>query len=407
MLTYLDPKRQPPGTMSGGSISFSNMTLDAEGNYLPEANNPTIKWIKVTYPEIWSEFQITGYSEGAIQADHDPETRTIIITSSSEGDGLEQGSNWSLYTQMLFGDVDQTSGDVTFLFSENADGSNPQELTDPITVYVQSPPNGDLQITSDLPFAINTTENVAVSVTNTAVTPIEGILLTLGASKFKSIDLPDGWEVQNPEAAIDSLQIVIRTATDDAVGLLAGETLNFTINVKHTFIPTETYWTTNVAQSRIEQQWQGGGQVLTEYHVIFPGGTIPGGGESPIIPISDEPDAEEIMVQWLNGWTPQLGFPISGDKPKTVTGEFITVDRTGGAREAMVLDRAEILIEVYSKDSRVNAKNMAFKIADRVPNLVSFARDVTGARVNSVVNLDDTQAQFHRYQIYVDMNHRR
>lgn len=119
------------------------------------------------------------------------------------------------------------------------------------------------------------------------------------------------------------------------------------------------------------------------------------------------PDVEELVIQWLTT-IPELGaFGVAGDKPTNGATQFVTVDRTGGAREAMVLDRAEILIEVYSKESRVVAKNTAGLIADRIQSLVDSSEDITGARINSVVNLDDVLGGFHRYQIYVDVNHRR
>lgn len=119
------------------------------------------------------------------------------------------------------------------------------------------------------------------------------------------------------------------------------------------------------------------------------------------------PDAEELVVAWLNsdGVLPD-GVSAYGDKPSNQN-TFVLVDRTGGAREAMVLDRAEMLIECYDKESRVTAKNMANQIADKITELEFVSDDITRARINSVVNLDDTLGGFHRYQVYVDVNHRR
>lgn len=117
-------------------------------------------------------------------------------------------------------------------------------------------------------------------------------------------------------------------------------------------------------------------------------------------------DVEEIVVSWLNSIV-GTGWSASGNKPGDAPAQFITVDRTGGPREAMVLDRAEILIEVYHKTSRKDAKDKAYDIADRIIELEAYSNDITHASVNSVVNLQDTLAQYERYQIYCDVYCRR
>lgn len=114
---------------------------------------------------------------------------------------------------------------------------------------------------------------------------------------------------------------------------------------------------------------------------------------------------EALVIEWLG--TVVSDYPVSGDKPTKPPEKFILVDRTGGPRESMVLDQAEILIEVYHKNSRVTASNKANEIADRITDLLSHNQNITRAVVNSVVNLDDTIAQYHRYQVYCDVYHRR
>lgn len=117
-------------------------------------------------------------------------------------------------------------------------------------------------------------------------------------------------------------------------------------------------------------------------------------------------DVEELVVAWLNSIV-GTGWSASGDKPATPPAQFILVDRTGGPREAMVLDRAEILIEVYCKTSRKIAKDKANDIADRIIELEAYSNDITHASINSVVNLDDTLGQYSRYQVYCDIYCRR
>ena len=113
-------------------------------------------------------------------------------------------------------------------------------------------------------------------------------------------------------------------------------------------------------------------------------------------------DVEAVVVAWLNSILGS-GWDAYGDKPDTAPEKYVLVDRTGGPRENIVLDKAEILIEVYHKTSRSQAKTQANEIADRAIELVDYNENITRAKVNSVVNLDDLLGQFHRYQIYVDV----
>lgn len=113
-------------------------------------------------------------------------------------------------------------------------------------------------------------------------------------------------------------------------------------------------------------------------------------------------DVEAVVVAWLNSILAS-GWDAYGDKPDTPGDQYVLVDRTGGPRESMVLDKAEILIEVYHKTSRSTAKTLALSIADQIVALEAYSADITHASVNSVVNLDDTLAQYHRYQIYCDV----
>ena len=119
-------------------------------------------------------------------------------------------------------------------------------------------------------------------------------------------------------------------------------------------------------------------------------------------------DAEETTIAWLNTILP-TGWEASGDKPTgaNTPAQYVLVDRIGGPREAMVLDRAGILIEVYHKTSRKSAKDVAMSIADQIPDMLLLSDNLTRASVNSVVNLEDTLAQYNRYQVYCDIYARR
>lgn len=119
-------------------------------------------------------------------------------------------------------------------------------------------------------------------------------------------------------------------------------------------------------------------------------------------------DVEETTIAWLNTILPN-GWVAAGDKPvgDNLPAQFVTVDRTGGPRIKMVLDAAQILIEVYSNVSRKAAKDVALSIADQIPNIRAVSDNLTHASVNSVVNLDDLIGDYHRYQVYCDISGRR
>ena len=118
-------------------------------------------------------------------------------------------------------------------------------------------------------------------------------------------------------------------------------------------------------------------------------------------------NVESATIAWLQTIDGHENWPVHGDMPQEKPDSFILVDRTGGPRESMVLDRAEILIEVYHKDSRMVASDKANTIADAIPSLVGYDEDITRAKVNSVVNLPDTVAGYQRYQVYCDIYCRR
>lgn len=121
--------------------------------------------------------------------------------------------------------------------------------------------------------------------------------------------------------------------------------------------------------------------------------------------MSRKENLEAVVISWLRDLVP--GYPASSDTPKNLPARFILVERTGGAREAMLGDNAEILIEVYDKESRYDASEIANFIGDHIMQLCEEYENVTHTSVNSIISLDDTQKQYHRYQIYCDIFHSR
>lgn len=117
-------------------------------------------------------------------------------------------------------------------------------------------------------------------------------------------------------------------------------------------------------------------------------------------------DVEVIVINWLNSISGE-DWPAHGNKPKNAGDQFMLVDRTGGPRIAMVMDAAQVLIEVYHKDSRSVAKSKANEIADRIAELKAYEHNITTAEINSIVHLPDLVSQYERYQVYCDISCRR
>ena len=65
------------------------------------------------------------------------------------------------------------------------------------------------------------------------------------------------------------------------------------------------------------------------------------------------------------------------------------------------------MISVYHKTSKLDAANMADEIADVIPGLLEDYADITRAKVNSVIQADDTIKGYRRYLIYADVYLRR
>lgn len=120
--------------------------------------------------------------------------------------------------------------------------------------------------------------------------------------------------------------------------------------------------------------------------------------------MSKSETVEALVIRWLNDIL--ADYHASSDTPKTLPEHFVLVRRTGGNRVDLVGDAAEIQIEVYHKYSRADAAEIANYIADHIETaLPAEYEDITAAKVNSLISLDDTERSYHRYQIYVDVFH--
>lgn len=122
--------------------------------------------------------------------------------------------------------------------------------------------------------------------------------------------------------------------------------------------------------------------------------------------MADIRNTEALVIKWLND-TYGSEWPTYGEFPEQAPEKFMLCERVGGPREAMVLDKAEILIEVYHKKSKIAASDQANKIGDDITELLSLYSNVTHVDVNSTIPVDDTRNQYRRYHVYVRIWNRR
>lgn len=122
--------------------------------------------------------------------------------------------------------------------------------------------------------------------------------------------------------------------------------------------------------------------------------------------MSKSESVEAIVVAWLNDVL--ADYKASTNVPKSLPSKFVLVRRTGGGRQDLVGDAAEIRIEVYDKNSQVDCSTIANYIADHIETgIPAEVEDVTAVKVNSIISLDDKEKQYYRYQIFLDIFHSR
>lgn len=109
-------------------------------------------------------------------------------------------------------------------------------------------------------------------------------------------------------------------------------------------------------------------------------------------------DIEALLVEYLSE---TLDIPVAADVPEVMPDEFISLERTGGQFNQMVLDNPSVAIQVWST-SRASAKNRAYEVDRLVRAMTDVYTDVVRADRNSLYNFPDPGAKKARYQIVFD-----
>lgn len=104
---------------------------------------------------------------------------------------------------------------------------------------------------------------------------------------------------------------------------------------------------------------------------------------------------EATIISYLNG----NGFKAYADVPNPRPESFVTVERTGGTSDSVVLDRPTVAVQAWAK-TRYEASELMLAVDDCMRNVVS-EKNVTRCKRNSMYNYPDSNQA--RYQAVYDL----
>lgn len=105
---------------------------------------------------------------------------------------------------------------------------------------------------------------------------------------------------------------------------------------------------------------------------------------------------ETKIINYLN----KNGIKAYANVPANRPDSFVTVERTGGSYDSVVIDRPIVAIQAWS-DKRLSASELAYSVRDTLSEMVSEA-NVCKVSINSIYNYPDPESGSNRYQLVVD-----
>lgn len=94
------------------------------------------------------------------------------------------------------------------------------------------------------------------------------------------------------------------------------------------------------------------------------------------------------------------GFQVYANVPSNRPTSFVTVERTGGSHDSVVIDRPTVAIQAWS-DKRLSASELAYSIRDALIGMVSEV-NICKVSINSIYNFPDPVSGVSRYQMIID-----
>jgi hypothetical protein len=95
------------------------------------------------------------------------------------------------------------------------------------------------------------------------------------------------------------------------------------------------------------------------------------------------------------------GVPVYADVPAQRPGSFVTVERVGGQREDLTIDRCMVAVQCWD-ESRAKAAALAYRVDGLLARL-PFEPRVCRVERNSLSNHPDTAGRHARYQLVADV----
>lgn len=105
-------------------------------------------------------------------------------------------------------------------------------------------------------------------------------------------------------------------------------------------------------------------------------------------------DIETLLLERLSATDVEVYTEVPKDKPE----RFISLERTGGPFEDMILDKPIVVILCWA-ESRLEAKNLALKVDSLVRSMADDIDDVVESSRQSLFNSPDPTSHKPRYQI--------
>ena len=94
------------------------------------------------------------------------------------------------------------------------------------------------------------------------------------------------------------------------------------------------------------------------------------------------------------------GFQVYANVPSSRPTSFVTVERTGGSHDSVVIDRPTVAIQAWS-DKRLSASELAYSVRDVLIGMVSEV-NICKVSINSIYNFPDPASGVSRYQMIID-----
>lgn len=107
-------------------------------------------------------------------------------------------------------------------------------------------------------------------------------------------------------------------------------------------------------------------------------------------------DIEVELVRYLSG---NLDVPVAANVPESKPDSFVSLERTGGSFDSFVIDRPTVAVQCWGI-TKVQAKNLAYKVDELVRRMPDEVVNVTQATRNSLYNFPDEKRP--RYQVVFD-----